>query len=185
MFFIALSRYKFAGRHLKKADQVLEAGCGQGVGSVMLTHFAGKVIGVDYDPALIQQCRQQYGDLPNLEFDTVDLREPFPEHRHFDAVVSLDVIEHFEPHDAETVIRNLAAVLKEGGLAVIGTPNKVSAPYASARRKASHPVEYDPRTFDRLLSFGFQRRALYAMTDEVVSTGFMDLAWYLMAVCWK
>ena len=185
MFFVNLSRYKYAARHLRKTDRALDAGCGAGVGTVMLAQFAGQVVGVDADEELIAQCRQQYGDVARLEFRRANLLEGPPEPEGFDAVVSLDVVEHFERRDAERVVRHLAASLKPGGLAVIGTPNRVSAPHASARRKASHPFEYDPRTFEALLAHGFARRSVYAMTDEVVSTSFKDLAWYLMAVCWK
>lgn len=185
MFFVNLSRYKFAGRHLKKTDRVLDAGCGAGVGTVMLAAFAHKVVGMDYDEALIAQCREQYGDLANLEFRQADLLRGPPEPSAFDAVVCLDVVEHFERPQAEQIVRSVAASLREEGVAIIGTPNSVSAPYASARRKASHPFEYDPRTFRELLACGFRRFHVYAMTDEVVSTGFLNLAWYLMAVCWK
>ncbi len=185
MFFVNLSRYKFAGRHLKKTDRVLDAGCGAGVGAVMLAYFAGQVVGADDDEELLAQCRQQYADVANLEFRQANLLGGPPEREAFDAVVCLDVVEHFERHDAATVIRHIALSLKPGGLAIIGTPNSVSAPYASPRRKASHPFEYDPDSFDELLACGFARRSRYAMTDETVSTGFMKLAWYLMAVCWK
>jgi len=184
MFFVNLSRYKFAGRHLKKTDRVLDAGCGAGVGTVMLSAFAGKVVGVDDDEELIAQCREQYGDLPKLDFRRADLLAGPPEPSAFDAVVCLDVVEHFERPQAETVVKHAMASLRPGGVAIIGTPNSVSAPYASARRKASHPFEYDPRTFDELLAGTFPRRHTYAMTDEIVSTAFLPLAWYLMAVCW-
>ncbi len=185
MFFVNLSRYKFSGRHLRKTDRVLDAGCGTGVGSVMLAYFAGRVVGADYDEELVAQCQQQYAELTNLEFRQANLLEGPPEPEAFDAVICLDVVEHFERPDAEAVVRNLAASLKPGGLAIIGPPNNISKPYASARRKASHPYEYDPQTFDELLACGFTRRSRYAMTDEVVSTCFTKLAWYLMAVCWK
>ena len=185
MFFINLSRHKFAGRHLKRSDRVMDAGCGAGVGTVMLAAFAGHAVGVDYDEELIAQCREQYGDNPRLEFRQANLLVGPPEREAFDAVVCLDVVEHFQRRDAETVMRNLSASLKEGGVAIVGTPNSVSAPYASPRRKASHPFEYDPKTFGELLACGFQRRSIYAMTDEVVSTAFLNLAWYLMGVCWK
>ena len=158
MFFIFLARYKFAARHLKKTDRVLDAGCGPGIGSVMLAQAAGSVVGLDYDPGLVAQCRKQYGDLPSLTFAQADLLAAPYEPNAFDAVVCIDVVEHFAPQDGERFLNHLAASLKDGGLAIIGTPNSVSAPYASKRRKHSHPVEYDPRTFDTFLAREFRRR---------------------------
>ena len=46
-FLIRLSRYKFASKMLSHRDNVLEIGCGTGLGSIFLSQFSSTVIGID------------------------------------------------------------------------------------------------------------------------------------------
>lgn len=184
-FFILLARYKFAARFLKKHHRVLDAGCGRGAGSVMMTRFAGEVVGGDFDQDLVNANGEEYKDVPNLSFDRIDLLDISGKEAAFDVVVSMDVIEHFVEQDTETVASNYARLLKDDGFAVIGTPNVASRPYASQRRLDTHPFEFTPQQFEDLLNRHFKQVFLFSMTDEVVSTSFPQLSWYLMALCVK
>ena len=57
--------------------------------------------------------------------------------------------------------------------------------FASERRLNSHPFEFDYDEFDLVLSKSFKNVFIFTMTDEIVSTQFPKLAWYLMAICTK
>ena len=103
----------------------------------------------------------------------------------FDVVVSMDVIEHFQFEETEQVASNYASLLKPGGFAVIGTPNIASQPYASQRRRDSHPFEFRHDQFEDVLNSAFSNVFMFSMTDEIVSTQFPKLSWYLMALCTK
>ncbi len=184
-FFILLARYKFAIRFLKKSDSVLDAGCGHGFGSVFLSKFAGSVIGTDYDSDLIKANKEQYKDINNLKFQELNLLDISSHKSIYDVVISMDVIEHFTKQQTEIVSLNYSKLTKDGGFAVIGTPNKISQPYASKRRADTHIYEFEPAEFEKMLSKYFKRVFLFSMTDEIVSTSFPDLAWYLMALCIK
>lgn len=179
--FILLARYKFAGRLLQPSDLVLDAGCGQGTGSVLLAKFAKRVVGVDTDSDLVESARREYA-IDSVSFEVANVLDLGDYVGRFDAVVSMDVIEHFSEDDGRTVASNLASTLKDGGLMVLGTPNIRSQQFASERRRATHPHEYDHASLRRLLQGDLRRVMIFSMTDEVVSTGFPDLAWYLMAV---
>lgn len=185
-FFILLARYKFAARLITMNDRVLDAGCGQGIGSVFLSTFAHSVVGVDVDKKLVDYCGEAYKEIENLSFLIMDLRKVRgPKNNQFDVIVCLDVIEHFTYKDAEKVIKNIWSLIREGGFAVIGTPNKFSRKFASPRRKAVHILEYDYNSFKSLLEKQFKRVFIFSMTDEVVSLSFPKLAWYLVALCIK
>jgi len=184
-FFILLARYKFAARLLEPSDTVLEIGCGHGLGSVMLSKFARAVTGVDIDSRLVEYCRETYRGIKNLTFEVADARQLTPLGQRFDTVVCLDVIEHFNQEEGQVVIQSLVRVLNERGMLIIGTPNVRSQEFASQRRKSTHLFEYDYGTFKALLSRAFRRALVFSMTDEVVSTGFSQLAWYFMGVCIK
>ena len=182
-FFILLARYKFAARLMKRDYDILDVGCGHGLGTVFLSKFARHVIGADYDKQLIDKNRKQYRSLYNIDFVTLDLLDISSHKQKYDAVVSLDVIEHFSKKNTEYVAENYAKLTKKGGFAVVGTPNIISRPFASKRRLATHLHEFDPVTFEALLSKYFKHVFLFSMTDEVISLSFPKLAWYLMALC--
>lgn len=184
-YFILLARYKFAARFIKKNQIALDAGCGQGNGTIFLSKFAGSVVGADADQELVAKNSTEYANIPNVSFKLMNLLDGASIHESFDAVVSMDVIEHFKREQTEIVAENYAKLTKSGGFAIIGTPNIVSQPFASARRRATHIHEFEPSEFEGLLSKHFRNVFLFSMTDEVVSTSFPKLAWYLMALCVK
>jgi 2-polyprenyl-3-methyl-5-hydroxy-6-metoxy-1,4-benzoquinol methylase len=179
-FFIRLARYKFASRFIKKTDEVIDVGCGNGLGTIFLKSFSKNVIGADIDKDLITHNKKSY-NLKNLDFINFDILNPAP--NKYDVVVSMDVIEHFNKKNTNTVIKNYAELTKNTGFAVIGTPSKSSSPYASKGRKDFHLYEFGPSEFKKALSRHFKQVFLFSMTDEVVSTSFPDLAWYLIALC--
>lgn len=183
--FLGLARYKFVVRFLKRTDRVLDAGCGLGLGAVLLSQFAGHVTAADIDGDFIEANAKEYSDLPNLDFIQLNLLDIPPSSPTYDAVVSLDVIEHFDKRQIEVVAANYAALVRDGGFAVIGTPNIASRPFASQLRLDSHLHEFEHDEFEQLLSKYFKRVFLFSMTDEIVSTAFPKLAWYLMALCVK
>ena len=184
-FFILLARYKFGIRFLKKSHCVLDAGCGHGHGRVFMSKFASHVTGGDFDEDLVLANAEAHKDISNVSFEKLDLLSIPPNHATFDVVVSMDVIEHFTQEQTEIVAANYNKLTKNDGFAIIGTPNIISQPYASQRRRDTHLHEFEPIEFEQLLSRHFKQVFLFSMTDEVVSTGFRPLAWYLMALCVK
>ena len=185
-FFITVARYKFATRFIKKSHNILDAGCGHGFGSIFLSKYANSVTGGDFDEELVAHNNNEFESIQNLNFKKLNLLDPDPSHiEKYDALVSMDVIEHFEKNDVESVTKNYSRLLKPGGFAVIGTPNIASQQYASQRRINSHPFEFDYDEFDRVLNTAFSNVFVFSMTDEIVSTQFPKMAWYLMAICTK
>jgi 2-polyprenyl-3-methyl-5-hydroxy-6-metoxy-1,4-benzoquinol methylase len=183
-FFVLLARYKFAIRFLKKTDHVLDVGCGHGNGTSFLSKFAGKVTGADIDRQLVEHNRQQIVQ-DNVDFAELDLLNVSQHQKQYDAVISMDVIEHFTKEQTEIVAQSYSDLTKDSGFALIGTPNKASQQYASKRRLQTHLHEFDPDEYEELLSKYFKRVFLFSMTDEVVSTSFPKLSWFLMALCVK
>jgi len=146
-FFILLARYKFAARLLHKTEKVIDVGCGHGHGSAFLSKFAASVVGADYDKDLVEKAGQDYKDISNLSFTSIDLLNLREDIGQFDAVVSMDVIEHFTAEQVDKVAGNYAKLTRPGGFAAIGTPNIASQNYASERRRATHLHEFEPAEF--------------------------------------
>jgi 2-polyprenyl-3-methyl-5-hydroxy-6-metoxy-1,4-benzoquinol methylase len=88
-----LCRNKFAAKMLplNKAAKVLELGCGEGIGTVMFTEGGNDVTGVDFDEEAIDHAKRTL-EKTGIRFICDDFLSKT--YGLFDAVISLDVIEH-------------------------------------------------------------------------------------------
>jgi len=109
------------------------------------------------------------------------LQGPVP--GHFDAVYSLDVLEHIEPDQERLFLSNAFANLDSQGAAIIGMPSLESQPYASAQSKIGHVNCKSAPDLKGLLEVYFHNVFVFSMNDEVVHTGFHKMANYVIAVC--
>ena len=175
------SRYKFAARLLPVGQQVdvLELGCGEGVGTLLLAEGGHRVLGVDFDDAAIGYA-QEHLVKENLAFWSTDfLGKAFGR---FKAVVSLDVIEHIPVELEDAYFRTVTANLTDDGIAVIGTPNETASPYASPQSQAGHVNLYTAERLVAAASRYFQNVFVFGMNDEVVHTGFYPMCHYLFVL---
>lgn len=182
-----LSRYKFAAKTLRGATRILDAGCGEGLGAYLLFRETGAAVdAVDFDAAQIGHAAAQFADpaAAGLRFHALDLVHAAPPSR-YDALCCLDVIEHLPPDEAGPFLDRLLAALDPGGRALFGTPNLAAAAHASAASRAGHVNLFDAERFRATLAARFATVVLFAMNDEVVHTGHLPMAHYLLALCVK
>jgi len=118
--------------------EVLDAGVGEGYGAAMLAKSAASVVGIDIEPDVIEHAAAAY---PSVRFQTGDLLAlPFPD-ASFDAVVSLQVIEHLQrPRE---FVSECARVLRPNGVLVLSTPNRLTFS-PTGIRNPFHTVEFAP-----------------------------------------
>lgn len=104
---------------LTEGMTVLDIGCGTGAitrGIVEKVGVTGRVVGIDNNPYLIAQARENYGHIPNLSFQTGSAYKTIYEDE-FDVVTSARVLQWLaEPSKALEVMK-LAA--KQGGKVLI------------------------------------------------------------------
>jgi SAM-dependent methyltransferase len=130
---------------LVRGMEVLDAGSGEGYGAAILARGAASVVGVDLEPDVIEHAAARY---PTVRFERADLLSlPFPG-RSFDAVVSLQVIEHLQrPRE---FVAECARVLRPGGVLIMATPNRLTFS-PEGIRNPFHTVEFSPSELRALL----------------------------------
>jgi len=142
------SRHVAAYRYvatLAGGRSVLDAGCGEGFGTQTLADVAERVLGVDYSPVAVGECRRLWKK-PNLRFERLDLTTPDGFAETFDLVVNFQVIEHID--DPLPFLHGLRERLAPGGRLVLTTPNRLR----TISENPYHVREYTPAELHALLS---------------------------------
>jgi 2-polyprenyl-3-methyl-5-hydroxy-6-metoxy-1,4-benzoquinol methylase len=178
---IKLSRYKFAARLLKKEDDVLEVGSGTGVGAMFLSQHVAHVTGLEIREHEYEAACAVTSGVKNVSFHLQSLFD-YDLGRQHDAVVSLDVIEHFSEQDGHRFVSRIARHCDPTGVVIIGTPSLHSLPYQSKYSQAAHIKCYDQHELVALMDNYFGRTLAFSMNDELVHTGNPKLAWYYFVI---
>jgi len=177
-----LARYKFVAKMLSGRGSVAEVGCGDAFGTRIVLQEVDQVDVYDFDPVFIQDIRQRQSERWHMTprvHDIVNGVLPYQ----YDAIYSLDVIEHINREDEHGYLANLRGSLDDAGVLIIGTPSIESQQYASSQSKIGHINCKTGAELKALLQRYFVNVFLFSMNDEVVHTGFYPLAHYLIAIC--
>ena len=143
---------------------ILDLGCGPGT---FLGRFASdytRAVGIDLARPQIEFASAKYGS-DRVRFETGAVTA-FTHAETFDAVVSIEVIEHLPPDETQHFLRSIFAVLKSGGTLVLTTPNYRSLwPLIEWAVSAKGPVDYRQQHINR-----FDARRL---VHELEAAGFI------------
>lgn len=177
-----LSRYKFVAKMLAGYERVLEVGCADAFATRIVQQAVGHITAVDFDPVFVEDAQQRSNPHWPMSLAVHDMLAG-PVDGEFDAVYSLDVLEHIEPHKERTFIQNMIAPLRSSGVAIIGMPSLESQSHASPQSKAGHVNCKTGEALRALCKEYFDHVFLFSMNDEVVHTGFSPMAHYLIVLC--
>jgi cyclopropane fatty-acyl-phospholipid synthase-like methyltransferase len=176
-----LARYKFVAKMIEGSESVLEVGCGDGFASRIVAQSVKRLKGVDFDPEFVASAREIVSPRWPIEFAQHDmLAGAVP--GSFDAIYSLDVLEHIRVEDEDRFLANMIAPLAPHGTVVIGMPSLQSQAHASAHSKIGHVNCKDQRDFKRMMLRYFRNVFMFSMNDEVVHTGYHAMAHYNLAL---
>ncbi|HSX24412.1 MAG TPA: methyltransferase domain-containing protein [Candidatus Andersenbacteria bacterium] len=176
----SLAYHKFAAKMIGEKKDILDIGCSEGLGTMLLAEFANYVLGVDIDEAAIESAKKNFAR-EHVEFQIIDLLKTNI-NKTFDAAVSFDVIEHIYPEHAAAFIDAYANHLNPEGVAIIGTPNITSNQYANARTQSGHVNLYSAERLREEVGRRFKNVFMFSVNDEVIHTGFSPMAHYLIAM---
>jgi 2-polyprenyl-3-methyl-5-hydroxy-6-metoxy-1,4-benzoquinol methylase len=141
-----LNRYYLDNQILQDrnlTDSVLDAGCGNGYGSFILSDIVKQIHAVDIEPEVVEIFSTSYKK-PNILFESGNiLTTPL---KKYDAIVCFEFIEHIERSDLA-----IQQFSKASNFLIISTPNEEYYPFKNHRYHERH---YTPEQFKELLSLG-------------------------------
>lgn len=139
---------------LVKGKTVLDIASGSGYGSLALSKTAKKVYGVDINEKAVAYAAEKYS-AKNVSFQVGSGTAIPLDDNSVDVVVSHETIEHID--DYEAFLREVKRVLKDGGEAVISTPNDEEYPAGNH----FHLHQFNVADYKKLLSKYFKKVELY------------------------
>lgn len=155
-----IAKFHFASRYIFD-KYVLDAGCGAGQGAAYLSQSGARyVVGIDVSPEAIVYARKLFPE-NNLSFVVMDaLCLGFPDCT-FDVVTSIEVIEHLQK--PEQYVSEIRRVLKDEGILVLSTPNKLISSPTPGTIWPYHIREFYPDELQDLLARYFSHVEVWGM----------------------
>jgi predicted SAM-dependent methyltransferase/2-polyprenyl-3-methyl-5-hydroxy-6-metoxy-1,4-benzoquinol methylase len=159
-------RYIFASSLIKRNQRVLDCACGVGYGSHYLAVHSKptELTAIDKDADALKYARKHYAHR-KIDYRVLDILAPDPEKLigFYDVVVSFETLEHL---DGAKLIGAFGALLKQGGLLILSTPNERALPY-NETRFPYHLKHYTPEELVQILTaFGFQIELTCSQHDQ-------------------
>ena len=177
----SMARYKFVAKMFAGRRNVLEVGCGDAFCAPIVRQAVHRLTVADFDKAYIADAKRRMRDRWPIEAIVIDLtKDSLPER--YDAIYSLDVLEHIPQAKEDDVLRRIADALEPHGAVIVGMPSFESQQYASPPSKAGHVNCKTEPALRELMQRYFDNVFMFAMNDEVVHTGFGPMAHYRLAL---
>jgi 2-polyprenyl-3-methyl-5-hydroxy-6-metoxy-1,4-benzoquinol methylase len=178
-----LARYKFVSKMLSGRKKVAELGCGDAFGSRIVLQEVKELHVYDFDPLFIEDVNHRSSERWPLSAHVHDILDGPLKEGPFDAIYSLDVMEHIHESKEQIYLDNLKKSLAEHGALIVGMPSLESQEHASPQSKVGHINCKSGKALKAVMEKNFHSVFLFSMNDEVVHTGFAPMAHYLIALC--
>lgn len=182
----SMSRYKFAMKMLGsgiggREISILDLGCSDGFGTYYVAEFAKKVTGVDFDEEAINYAKSALNKTNNIEFILDNFLNK--QYGKYDGVVSFDVLEHIYPENEENFMHTVLDNLKDEGTFIVGTPSLETQQYSKENVTGAHVNVKRGEELYETMNMYFHNVYLFTQNDEIIHTGHLRMANYLIAVC--
>lgn len=162
-----LQRY-YSIKDIVKGKVVLDAACGEGYGSFIISEKAKNVYGIDISNEAINLAKEKYKK-NNLSFINASIEKLPIDDRSIDVAVSFETIEHVDESIQYNFLNEISRVLKEDGTFIISTPDKKIYSDEHNYKNEFHVKEFYEDEFINFLKSKFTYVEVYYQYLEVVS----------------
>jgi SAM-dependent methyltransferase len=176
-----LARYKFVSKMLSGRKHALEVGCADAFCTRVVLQEVEKITATDFDQTFVDDVNRRMDPNWHFECRQHDLLAG-PISGQFDAAYAMDVIEHIPASQEDTFVGNIVRSLTPDGVLILGSPSLESQAYASPPSKEGHINCKSGKALKALMERFFHNVFLFSMNDELVHTGFVPMAHYLIAI---
>ena len=150
-------RYAWSAQ-LVAGKEVLDAACGEGYGSHLLSASARRVIGVDLSSDSIEHARGRYRN-DRLSFHCANCLDISLDDDSVDVVVSFETLEHLAEHDE--LLTEFRRVLRPDGFLIMSSPDRKSYSDETGYDNPFHVRELYREEFEQLLARHFPACRLF------------------------
>lgn len=157
----ATTRYKFALKYLKKGN-ICDMACGTGYGTNILSS-KGKVIGIDISEEALSFALTNYAST-DVSFVKSDVYQTIFKDGSFTGITAFEMIEHLRK--PKVFLNEVRRLLKEEGVFVVSTPNKLTQSPHGIPMSPYHDKEYSPDELNKLLKQYFKSVTLVGQTKS-------------------
>lgn len=183
-FFISLSRYKFVSRILRGKKNVLEVGCADGFNSRIVKQSVKNLVISDSE----NKFKEYFNKISNPDWNIKFILNDFERtklKKKFDAIYSIDVLEHITPKKEHKFIKNIIFSLKNSGMLIIGMPSLEFQKFSRPSKISGHINCKTEEKLKKFLEKYFDNVIIFSMNDELVHTGFEKMSCYFFALCFQ
>lgn len=151
----------------KPNERILDLGCGMGRLAYPITQLGAEVTGIDISEYGIEQAKQRYRDIGNLEFICMNALE-MDYTEEFDKIICYHFLEHLTSAEARMLLSKIYKALRRGGLFVLGIPINDFKPYRRLIRLLATGHQWREPTHQISFSLADIERELTSARFEVL-----------------
>lgn len=115
------SRYKFLAKMICKKKKILELGCGEALGSTLISEYSAEYLGVDREEESISIAEKNWKSHKCRFIAEEFLGKSFG---CFDAVVAFNLLERLELHEETVLFETIRVNLDKGGICALCVRNE-------------------------------------------------------------
>lgn len=143
-----------------KGKIVLDAACGEGYGSNMISDVAKHTTGIDISENAIANAKEKYKK-DNLKYIQASIEQLPLEDNSVDVIVSFETIEHVTSELQDKFLKEISRVLKPDGVLIMSSPDKKNYSDIPQFSNEYHVKEFYHDEFCDFLKREFQYIDLY------------------------
>ena len=177
------AKHKFVGKMIEGFENVLEVGCMDGFGSIIVSDFVKSLTSIDFYKEHIEQAKKNVEPhKDNISFIGGDFLE-YKFNKKFDSCFALDVLEHIDPKQEQIFLSKVLECLHPKGVFIVGMPSLESQAYASKENIKTHINCQTANQLTITLKSYFDNVFSFGMNDEVLHTGYSKMCHYIIKIC--